>query len=519
MLRLRIDSRALNDSWQWSGGEWVNGNSWIRPFIHPSLEAAASTGPSGTVFTVRERMPTGVAVPPPASAPGDFTSVEIDTRQHRVHVSTGAFGSAPVYVCQRDGILHGSWDLTELPLSGMALNEREIARLLTLRLRYTAETVFTGVYRVTERATVSTGLSGQVQIRYPAPALHSAPRRLVPGADVTGAYEDLLRAVVSEHAYDPGATLVELSGGVDSANTALTLAALTGGHLVTPGAMILDGKRAAQQIPRRRELIRACGFTGHDITVRATAHPPLHPAGLRASTGIVSPYDEPYHEAMTALHQAAAAHGIRHVFTGIGGDEMVSVPRTEAGALPLGTDRPFMPWITSRTRQAAGDADSGIAPASQVNEMTLIAIGCAAPVILGAGSWPVHPLADPRLVTFGEWLPVEWRERKRLHRERLSRHGLSQYVTRPPIPEVFTGIMDIGLRSYGAELGRKLASRGGLLIGAGYVSAARLAEACDRISSRTAQPRDREVFDVLALETAVAALTGDTLPGTVAACS
>jgi asparagine synthase (glutamine-hydrolysing) len=338
-------------------------------------------------------------------------------------------------------------------------------------------------------------------------------------ADVTGAYEDLLRAVVGGHAYDPAATLIELSGGVDSANTALSLATLPGGHQVTPGAMILDGQRAAQQVTRRRELIRACGFTGTDITVDATARPPLHPAGQRARTGTVSPYDEPYQEAMTALHQAAAAHGIRHVFTGIGGDEMVSVPRPETGALPLGTDRPFMPWITGRTRGAAGDADSGIAPASQVNEMTLIAIGCAAPVILGAGSWPVHPLADPRLVTFGEWLPYEWRERKRLHRERLSRRGLSEYVTRPPIPEVFTGIMDIGLRNHGAELGRRLASHGGHLIDAGYVSAPRLAEACDRISSRTAQQRDREVFDVLALETAIASLTGGPLPGTVAECS
>ena len=78
---------------------------------------------------------------------------------------------------------------------------------------------------------------------------------------------------------------MELSGGVDSANVALSLAARPEGHLVGPGAMILDGQRATQQVSRRRNLIRACGFTTPDITIHATAWPPLHPDGQRARTG------------------------------------------------------------------------------------------------------------------------------------------------------------------------------------------------------------------------------------------
>jgi hypothetical protein len=57
-----------------------------------------------------------------------------------------------------------------------------------------------------------------------------------------------------------------------------------------------------------------------------------------------------------------------------------------------------------------------------------------------------------------------------------------------------------------------MACHGGHLIDSGYVDAARLAEACDRITSCTAQPRDREIFDVLALEVAISALAGDPQP-------
>lgn len=65
-----------------------------------------------------------------------------------------------------------------------------------------------------------------------------------------------------------------------------------------------------------------------------------------------------------------------------------------------------MPWIGERARAAAADAETGTAPAAVVNEMTLTAQACAAPAFLRAGIWPVHPLADPALVTFGEWLPL-----------------------------------------------------------------------------------------------------------------
>lgn len=73
-------------------------------------------------------------------------------------------------------------DLKEL---ASALSAREAARLLVYQPRYGAETLFTGIHRLTERATATFG--GALHLHYPEPALHATPRDLVPGADVLGA--------------------------------------------------------------------------------------------------------------------------------------------------------------------------------------------------------------------------------------------------------------------------------------------------------------------------------------------
>ena len=511
MLKARISRTAVTGHWRWADSQWINGDSWIQPFSHPSLETATvAEGPSQS-FVVRERL--GSHVPRPRedcdSWPKDFIAVRLNSQLGSVRLTCGLFGTAPVFAREQDGVLHASWDLADLPLTGAALNEIEIARLLTLQLRYTSDTIFNGVYRVTERSSLETSFTGRPVISYPSAALHSGPRTLRPGADIIAAYEQLLDEVLSGNTYDETAALVEISGSLDSANVALSAAARPGGHLLRPGAIILDGQRGTQQLRRRDELIRACGFVRPGIIVPALASPPLHPNGARARGLPVSPYGQPYHETMTGLHQRASDAGILHVLTGIGGEEMVALRASQAGPQPARSDMGFTPWITSRTRNAAKHTEDRIAPAGPVNETTLIAIGSAAPVILGSGSWPIHPFADPRLITFGEWLPQQWRRGKKLHRERLIRRGISPDVAYPQIPEVFTAIIDHSLQHYGTDLGQRLGREGGHLTDSGLIDPSAIRAACDRLSSRQASPRDREIFDVLALELAIRSLTRD----------
>lgn len=195
MLKLEIDVRNLGVSWAWSGRAWQCGGSWIEPFAHPNLEALFITDGTAWCAAVRERLRNAPVVSARPSTvtcteyrrriadlccwPGDF--VLIEGRGGRVRLSAGVQGVAPLYVTSRNGQLAGSWNLTDLRgrFTAGRFAEREMARLLTLRPRYTHETVFAGVHRLTERAT-ATWHGTDLTVQYPPDAEHTTARELHP---------------------------------------------------------------------------------------------------------------------------------------------------------------------------------------------------------------------------------------------------------------------------------------------------------------------------------------------------
>lgn len=527
MLTFMIGLGDAGTPWRQEGRRFVEGRSWVEPFPHPALECDVVTdGVECTCLIVRERVPgspCGAPVPRTVSAaeyasaldavdtwPADTVIVE-SSRRGWVRVRAGRGGVAPVHVAARDGVLYGSWNPADLrPFAGPGLDEREVTRRLTMRPRYGHAMFATGLHRVTERATAH--YDGTLTVHYPAAAPHTRARTLRPDADVLGAYEALLDQALDRHVYDPDATAVQLSGGLDSANVAMALAAQHPGRITT-GAMTLDGEAGAQQDRRRAEMLTHGGFRT-DVRVPAIAYPPLHPCGTRARGAPVTPYEDIYLEANEVLLAGFAARGIRTVFTGIGGDEMVAVSSREHPHPAVGTDRPPMPWIGKRARDLLDAVDEDIAPASIVNEMTLLAHAAAAPAMLRAGLWPVHPYADPDLIRFGEWLPRHWRSGKRLHRARLQHLGLSTDVAYPRIPENFSTIMRHSLIRHVVPHAAELLRTGSPLIDDGFLDPDGLAAAIHRIGTGTIGERDHELYHAVALDLAVRAFTGETLPCT-----
>lgn len=191
---------------------------------------------------------------------------------------------------------------------------------------------------------------------------------------------------------------------------------------------------------------------------------------------------------------------------------MVALTSAEVSHAPVGMDRPAMPWLGARTRELAAEIDSDIAPPSVVNEMTLLACACTAPSILRADMWPVHPLADPAMIRFGEWLPRQWRADKRLLRERLGRLGLSAEVCRPALAENFVEVMQAGLTRYGIAYLNQMLIDGSPLIDDGFVDPDQLALVRDRIATGRPLPRDREVFEVISVDLAIRSLSRQPAP-------
>jgi hypothetical protein len=281
MLKMQLAGATDAGGWQWEGHRWISGRSWIEPFTHPAIEHFMVTTPESgqSCLIVREaasgrrpvtmiRRVTGDPgyrreVEEADAWPLQTVRVEMAAGQG-VRITCGERGVAPLYLRPADGQLSVSWDLLDLDPATDELNAREIAAMLAYRTRYSTATVFRTIRQLTERATAvwdhTTGLS----IGYPTPALHSRPRILHPDADPVAAFADLLRREITARPLSADGCAVELSGGMDSAMTALALAETVGP--VRTAALMLGGDVGDQQHRRRRE-IRARAPLGPDLTV------------------------------------------------------------------------------------------------------------------------------------------------------------------------------------------------------------------------------------------------------------
>ncbi|WP_157594509.1 asparagine synthase-related protein [Streptosporangium amethystogenes] len=502
MLTLCINPADLIQGWRWNGDRYVAGRSWLAPFTHPALEHHLYTGPERTTIVIRERRtgsPPTVITPEAWDGPIIMVST---TPSGRVAIQTGASVVVPLYTTvDGTGVIHASWDLNDLRgrTPSDRLNEVEVARLLALWLRYTPATFLDDVVRLTERATLTIEHS-RFHLLFPDDGVHYTPREVQPDADVIAAFDQLLSEAIEHRVYDPDAVLVEVSGGADSAQVALSLTARHPGRLTAAG-MLLPGLIGKQQAYRRDALIT--GRFAQDVTVAAL--PPMHPKGIRATRQTVSPYEEPYTEATTAMLHAAAAGRQATVWSGIGGDEMLALSSSERERLPIGHGRDVNGWLSNKTVALLETADEGLPPVSVVNEMTLLAFGYRAPMMLRANCWPMHLLADPALIRFGEWLPVQWRRGKRLARARLERAGFAPEVVYPAVSENFADLMRTAITRHVTPWLRLMLAQGGVLLDCGFIAPDGLTATLDRIETGGYVERDAELFDLLMVEQAAAA--------------
>ncbi|MGW2253867.1 asparagine synthase-related protein [Kitasatospora sp. NPDC001660] len=315
-------------------------------------------------------------------------------------------------------------------------------------------------------------------------------------------FDRLLSSSIGRTPWDGTSTAVQLSGGLDSTNSALALGADERGAGVVAAALILSRAQGTQQARRRRTVIDHIDRGWADVTVNAVDHLPYAPDSIYSHQVPVSPYGDLYLDAVDTLHARLEQHGIRTVFTGIGGDELMAF--TSAEAPQRGAPLSELPvWLGDVAREALRDVDTGIAPAAVVPETALMAKAGVAPPLLKRGMWPVHPLTEPALVRLCEWTPRDWREDKRLLRECIARCGMAPEIARPPIPENFGNIMVLAMNRHGARRIRQLLSEGSPLLDAGLLDSLALRDVADRLDSGTAQRADREVVFALLADSAV----------------
>ncbi|MGW1074078.1 asparagine synthase [Streptomyces sp. NPDC002537] len=406
MIKLRLTPYAGDSAWKWDGTRYMTAahSSEVTPFHHPMVEQLAVTDGHRTLLVVRERVagrPAADSAPRPMTAgeydrakdlagqwPTDFVLVETAPEEPAC-VSVGPCRTTPLYLAHDDTSLCGSWDMADLRGYVSGLNSREVARLLIYRPRYSTDTVFRGIHRLSERATAHYG--GHLCLRYPEPALHSGPRELAPAADVLAAFVQAMDDALDLRPLDIETTVFHLTGGFDS-GTLATRAAQRFPSRISTSALLIGGPGRAQQIRRRKEMRTVLPFAGQDILIDAMEEPPLHPNCSRVHSDLISPYEEPLHHPFTRMTKALAKHGARTVVTGLCGDEMVALSQAEYPHKAMGElkDVTLLPWIGKRASSALEFADDGIAPPAVVNSMSLLSLETTAPVLLREGIWPVR---------------------------------------------------------------------------------------------------------------------------------
>jgi asparagine synthase (glutamine-hydrolysing) len=520
-LRITHDDNLPGRTWAWCASRWQCGTSWIEPYRHVLTEQTALTDGTRTLFTSSARR-SGERPGRPEVATvsagaydkavrelhelhDDWTAVHVEPGR-AVQVTTGTACTAPQYLAADGSVLYGSWDLMNLRDQQRPdrLDHLAITRHLALRARYSAATFWQDVRLLTERATAHFGVDGALAIQFPAPAEHSRARSLQQGMDPIPLFADLLERAVTRLPWTGSKTAVQLSGGMDSTTVALAMRTAPQGAGVTAGTVILDAERGAQQSDRRQLLLDHIASGWSSLAVQAADHLPYGPVSRFSRPVWVSPTTDIYADALDTLSGRFSQAGIRAVFTGIGGDELMATTAAEdtggwGGFEPTSTP----PWLGTAAQALLPDIDTAITPAAVVPETALMAKAVCGPAFLRHGLWPAHPLTDPALVRFCEWLPLEWRRDKQVLRVIIARTGMPPQVARPPIVENFQQIITEAMRRHGVPRIRRILADGSPLIDARLLNPDGLGQVADRLEDGTPAAGDHEVVFALLADSAL----------------
>lgn len=491
MLTLEIDLGQLGAVWQRHGLGLRGPAGYVSPLNHPITQARATVDRDGWRLEVSESY-------------GGVDSLLVQGGSTGVRITAGSGGVCPLYLIIDGSLLRGSWNPVDLlpSVSPARLVDTAVTRLLTRRQRYSANTMFDGLYKVTERATVDVNRR-ELVVTYPEPAEHVIrARELRVGADPVAAFGRLLTERVAPLAEADGLhRATEISGGLDSTAVATAMAragAVTGLRSV---GLQVDGSLGREQAARRIAITRKLALC--DFAVSASANLPFAVHGARSLERLHYADGDVYVEAFDQLRRQLQGAGVEVVLTGFGGDELMALRRSERGATEAFSPPELPSWLGERALGALPDLDNDIAPASPVPVSALLVFAARNPAYIAHGLWPVAPLAGSDLLRLCESLPVSWRRRKILLRRYLQQAGFDRRVTHPTTTESFQTVMAQAMRRNGTAMIEQMLDDS-ILVDHGYANRRSL----DLVHTRMVRgsPAPRLMYDTLALERSLQSL-------------
>jgi asparagine synthase (glutamine-hydrolysing) len=478
MLKLHVLPACDVNSLQASSCGWQGSGIALFPVNNPALECIVHRQDGSFELTVREVLASNMHAPED-NWPLDFITVTIErlARGIRVRVRSGEWGTCPLYLSATSDGLWGHWDAVELYAHqrDASLCSVYAAHLLTgMDDIYATATVFPGIQRLTARASAEwTSSSGNLRFTLPAPIAQAAPHALAEDADVLAALDRTLMATMRRYCRADVPCGSFLSGGLDSAIVAITTARTYPNETFRTFGMLVPPESRNGQQKRRQALVDQFGFADTTITTENLLC--FDPESERIRELAVTPWEEFYYEAFSALLDEARCQGVREMATGNGGDELCMLhffEQHEANPAPRPAALPR--FVSSGILQAYNDTLDSVerAPLALLSSSSLSAATASAPLFTRKGVWSLSPLCTPELIRLCRRLPREWRAGRRLWRDYLAKLGVSGLVTHPSITEDFGGMMALSLRTRAAFLHSLF--RDSFLADAGLIDSSRL---------------------------------------------
>ncbi|MGK6356965.1 hypothetical protein ACMGDH_17260 [Sphingomonas sp. DT-207] len=440
MFQADLDFRDFGAPYKIVDGALVFGSSFVRPLDHRMVHWRVLASYSRLVLIASERFcgseevsgehrqldDAEIYVELAAARDHllDFAILLLDRREPRVQYSTSPVVSVPAYIHATGDSVLIDWDYARLlqKISVRPSIDIVLAQIAG-RSIYDTRTVVEGLHRVTADSTITVTLAG-LKASYPAAVEYEGPQEIVHGADLEAALFDTVSTIIGARPLSPANVAVEVSGGMDSALTALAAAGAIGGALLSAEARF-NGAMGKAQDERRRLIIERGGFD--DLAVPAERFAPFAPGTARRLGLNVLPDDENYPELFEVLFAALRSAGVDTLISGFGGDELYAIyeGEEEHRAEP-DTSSPFL--STEGLQQA--HMLSSEYPASWLQPSSWQSAAARSQRVLRFGLWPIYPYINTSLARFVSCLPYEYRRDRTLLRKALTKVlGNSIYET------------------------------------------------------------------------------------------
>ena len=423
MLRGRLfckppppQARTTDTQWLWKG----RGTASLSHPAHLCWEEREVLRDEVVVVAWRSRLDTSSADVDAlfdhcGSAESNIEHVRISVSPRSVTFSTGVSALFPFYVWLDGESVGFSWDLKDsYDQRTVSLNRPVALRYLELASTYSAATLVSGVYRLTERSSIIATESG-LSIVEPSPPQAFAVREVLPGAPIAQALLDVLQySIINNSNGQP--LVLELSGGFDSS---CVVAAAPDEVRATFG-LLFEGLAGKNQQRRRLSLLAQRGFTDFALDIRTSTDPDEWLAGACTHDPELDFYGSLTLQAIKRLELDTPSV----VVTGMGGDEALLAPPDHLPSEIIAR----LPIDATRAR-------------SRLPESGLQAACSRFLFFVDAGHWPSHPYLTSEAYEFAERIPPNLLKGRALQREALVKVGLPRALLQRPVSENFSAVL------------------------------------------------------------------------------